>query len=742
MSPEAAKMASSGQSSGLGASTTVASPTLQIDAEKLATITFDDPTRKLNVLDAEVLRELGAILDRLRGLAEAGKVRAVLIRSGKAGSFIAGADIEAIAAVESPDEGEAASRLGQTLFSEIEKLPVPTVAAIDGLCLGGGTEIALACLFRILSDSQRTRIGLPEVQLGILPAWGGTTRLPRLVGLQAALEMLLTGNPISAAKARRIGFASELFPSETFDAEARAFALSTPERPPGSSRKRRGLLRRLGEETAPGRRLILMAAKRQVLSRTGGHYPAPIRILEHLRRHLGSTVSKSLKAEARSAGELIVTSVSKNLIHVFRLRERARKEAGVPEGTNAEPVMALGVVGAGVMGGGIAQLAAYNDIRVRMKDIRHEAVGSGLSHAQELFDKAVRRKKLRQPEADRRMELISGGLEYHGFKTLDVVVEAVVERMDVKRSVLREIEVVVSEQAILATNTSSLSVDEMAEALRRPERFAGLHFFNPVHKMPLVEIVRGAKTSDETVATLHRLVVVFGKVPVVCQDGTGFLVNRILGPYLNEAGWLLADGATIREVDEAAEKFGMPMGPLRLVDEIGIDIVRHAGQTLHQAFGDRLLPAPPLVSIGESERLGKKGGRGFYLYSEGAKRVVDESAYDDLGGSVPLPAQRGRRLSERDIRARLVLAMLNEAARALEDGVVECAGDVDLAMIMGTGFPPFRGGLLRFADTLHARQIVSRLEALSSRHGVRFDPAPLMVELASKDHGFYDEMGA
>jgi len=715
-------------------------PTLHVDGDRLAWITFDDQDRTVNVLTEGTMHALAARLTEVEEAVAAGAIRSVVFWSAKPRTFIAGADIDAIADIEDPAEGEALSRFGQSVFMQIEKLPIPTVAAIHGVCLGGGTELALACRFRLLSDSEHTEVGLPEVQLGILPAWGGTTRLPRLVGLRAALDMLLTGDRISASKARRIGIGSEAIPTPLFREKVAAFARAAPDLEAGASRKTRGLIDRLLEDSAPGRRVILRTARRRVMDRTGGHYPAPLAILDLLRKRLGSSVERGMRAEARAAGGLMVTSVSKNLIHVFRSRERARKDTGLTAGTEPRPVRSLGVVGAGIMGGGIAQLAAYHDLPARMKDVRDESVTRGLRHARELFEKAVSRKKLLRAEADRKMALISGGLEYHGFQGVDVAVEAVVERMDVKRAVLGELEEVVSEECVLATNTSSLSVDAMAEGLERPERFAGMHFFNPVHRMPLVEIVRGERTGDEAIATLHALSVKLGKVPVVCRDGPGFLVNRILGPYLNEAGWLLAEGIRIEEVDAAALAFGMPMGPLRLIDEVGVDIATHAGHSLHEAFGERLALPPTLVSLAASDRLGRKNGLGLYRYDEGTEAGVDESVYEELG--LPTPS-RGKRDTDgiQEIWARLVLVMVNEAARVLEDRIVSRAGVVDLAMIMGTGFPPFRGGLLRFADTLHPRQVLSRLEALFTQHGPRFEPAPIVRELARTDQGFYEAFG-
>ncbi|MEE2898731.1 MAG: 3-hydroxyacyl-CoA dehydrogenase NAD-binding domain-containing protein, partial [Gemmatimonadota bacterium] len=649
-------------------SETSVSPTFETDSDGIGWITFDDPDRSLNVLAEPVMRRFAETLDSARAAGREGRIKVVVIWSGKSDSFVAGADVDQIAEIEDPSEAEQKIRLGQAIFMDVETLPVPTVAAIHGVCLGGGVELALACTHRVLSDSKKTQIGLPEVLLGILPTWGGTTRLPRLVGLQAALDLLLTGKQIDTRKARRIGFAGEVFPEHLFAGMVRDFALQAPRLARGASKRQSKLMTRLLDGTLLGRKLVLRTARKRVMSRTAGQYPAPLRILDILDEHLSGPVEASLAAEARLAAELVVSPVSKNLVHVFRMREAARKGTGTA-GDMAVPrdVESLGVLGAGVMGGGIAQLAAYNGVRAYMKDIRHEAITSGLQHARGLFEKAVSRRKLSRREADQLMETVTGGLDYHGLSSADLVVEAVVERMDVKRAVLRETEQSVGDACILATNTSSLSVDEMASALTRPQRFCGMHFFNPVHRMPLVEVIRGSESDERSVATVYAFALELGKIPVVVGDGPGFLVNRILGPYLNEAGFLLGDGASIKQIDAAAKQFGMPMGPLRLIDEVGIDVSAHAGVALHAGLGDRLTPSPTLVALGKTDRLGKKGGRGFYVYEDGHRKNADDAVYEELGAAVP--AQR-RKLQDRDIRARLVVQMINEAARALAQGIV------------------------------------------------------------------------
>jgi 3-hydroxyacyl-CoA dehydrogenase/enoyl-CoA hydratase/3-hydroxybutyryl-CoA epimerase len=728
----------------LEAMTSSPSPTFEIDADRIGWITFDDPDRSLNVLTEAVMLRFGETLDEARAAAREGRLTALVLRSGKPNSFIAGADIDVIATVEDPARAEETVRVGQSIYNDVASLPVPTVAAIHGVCVGGGVEMALACDHRVLTDSKKTSMSLPEVQLGILPAWGGTTRLPRLVGLQAALDMLLTGKKVNARKARRIGLATEVVPAGSQDDGARALIGQILQGKVGRAAGKRSLLNRLLDETPPGRRIVLGTARKKVMATTGGHYPAPLRILDILAAHLGGSVEESLAAEAREAAQLLVSPVCKNLVHVFHMREAARKGTGLERTASAgaavepRPVRAMGVLGAGVMGGGVAQLAASRGISVYMKDIRHEAVTGGLQHARSLFDKAVQRRRMTHREAAQAQERISGGLEVHGLSNADLVIEDIVEKMDVKKAVLRETEAHVSADCVLATNTSSLSVAEMATALERPDRFCGMHFFNPVHRMPLVEVIRGPETSDETVVTVYRLSVELGKVPVVVGDGPGFLVNRILGPYLNEAGFLLEEFRSVDEIDRIAKAFGMPMGPLRLIDEVGIDVSGHAGASLHEGLGDRLAPAPLLLALGGTDRLGRKGGLGFYRYDKGKDAGVDPDIYAALGlsGASSSGGEEARR--EEIIRRRLVLAMINEAARILDDGIVTAAQDVDLAMIMGTGFPTFRGGLLRFADTLHPRGIVARLEELQQQVGARFEPSPLLQRLASEDRTFYD----
>lgn len=701
---------------------------LDVDAAGIAWVSFDTPG-KLNILSSGVLARLAELLDEIEQQAGSGQIKAVILRSAKDATFIAGANIEEIVAVTDVAEGETKARLGQAIFTRIERLRVPTIAAVDGICLGGGTEMILACDYRLASDRKETRIGLPEVMLGILPGFGGTTRLPRLVGLSNALPIILTGKPVNAKKAERIGLIDERVPAPLLYQRAHAFALEVISGKRKPAKKKRALPTRLLDQTGLGHRVVLSQARKQVMKETKGHYPAPLKVLDIMPDILSNDVPRALEIEARALGELIATDVSKNLIHVFRLNEAAKKS---PVQAAPRPTDRVAVLGAGVMGGAIAQLVAYRGMTARMKDIKPEAVGLGLKHAWDAFNKAVKRGRLERREAQKMMQRISPTLDYTGFGSVNVVIEAVVERMDVKKAVLREVEAKAAPGTVLTSNTSSLSITEMQSALSRPQDFCGMHFFNPVDRMPLVEIIRGAQTSDEAVATVFALTRKLEKTPVLVNDGAGFLVNRILAPYLNEAGWLLADGAAIEAIDKALLDFGMPMGPLRLLDEVGLDVSRHAGQVMYEAFGERLRPAPPLVALEKSKRLGKKGGLGFYKYEDGREKEVDQSVYAELALQ-----KTGASITDKEIQERSVFVMVNEAARILEDGIVARPSDVDLGMIMGTGFPPFRGGLLRYADKVGLLRIVQRLEHYRQAYGDRFEPAPLLKAKAQAGETFY-----
>jgi 3-hydroxyacyl-CoA dehydrogenase/enoyl-CoA hydratase/3-hydroxybutyryl-CoA epimerase len=703
---------------------------LAVGGSRLATLTFDAPDRKVNVFSRPVFAELEALLAEL---ATRNDIAGLVLVSGKDASFIAGADLDEIARVTDPIEAEAGVRVGQRLFAAWEALPFPTIAAIRGICLGGGTELALASTWRVASDRPDTRIGLPEVRLGILPAWGGSTRLPARIGLAAALDMILTGKAVSGRSALKSGLVDALVPEARFFDLVRDFAL---EHLAGGERRRKdagnaGWKGLLLEKNPLGRKIVFDQARKKTLEQTHGHYPAPLRAIEVVRVGVEDGPRAGFEAEARAAAELATSRVAKNLIHVFRLGEEAKKDQGVA-GAAPREVHAVGVLGAGTMGGGIAQLVAQEaGIPVRLKDVDTAALARGMEHAAGLFDRLVKKRRLTRAEERRKMALIQPTLDYRGFGRLDLVIEAIVEKLAVKQAVFAEVAAAVPEDAVLASNTSSLPIGAIGERTPRPERVVGMHFFNPVHRMPLVEVMAAAASEPAAVNTAYAFARRLGKTPVLVKDSPGFLVNRLLGFYTAEALWLLDEGYTIETIDRAMVDWGMPLGPLALTDEVGIDVASKVAPILHEAFPDRLVYPTWLERAAAPDRLGTKTGRGFYRYEGRERKEADPGVYALLG--------LGARAQEADpglLADRMVLPMVNEAARCLAEGVVRSAAELDLAMIYGTGFPPFRGGLCRWADLEGGGEVVAALERLESAVSERYRPSEALRETAAAG-GFY-----
>ncbi len=708
---------------------------LEVGEDHLATLTFDLPDRKANIFTRQALAELDQLLLELPRRDDIG---CLVLVSAKPGMFIAGADVAEIAGVSDPDQAEAGSRYGHRLFSAWENLPFPTVSAVSGTCLGGGTELSLASTYIVLSDRPDLRIGLPEVKLGILPAWGGCVRLPRRVGLVAALDLILAGKAVSGRQALRMGLADALFPEAGFLHHVRDFARGKV----GRKRSRRrpvGGLRRLLLDGPGGRWFVLDQARKKTLAATRGRFPAPLAALEVVRIGLEKGPSAGFDAEARAARELAISPTAKNLIHLFGLIEAAKKDGSADGASASQPLERLepaevrrpAVLGAGVMGGGIAQLMADKaGLPVRVKDIQPAALSTALQHAAALFEKQIQRRRLQPAEMRRKMALLQPTLEDGGLASSDFVLEAVVEDLAVKQRLFADLSRRLGPTAILATNTSSLSIDDIGQLATRRERVVGMHFFNPVDKMPLVEVIAGSLTGEIAVRTAKAFARRLGKTPVVVRDGPGFLVNRLLAFYSAEAMWLLDEGHRVEAIDRALVDWGMPMGPLRLADEVGLDVSAKVGHILHQAFPDRLLfPAWIERISGDGNRLGTKSGRGIYSYKRGREQEPDPAVYAVLG--LAPAAELAPPSAER-----LILPMVNEAARCLAEGIVEGPGALDLALVFGIGFPPFRGGLCRWADSAGLDTLVQKLEALAAEHGPRLAPSDALRSFAAKG-GFY-----
>lgn len=691
-----------------------------------AIIEFDTSDSKVNVLSAEVLREFDGIISQV--YADSG-LKGLILLSAKPDIFIAGADIKEIEKITVASEGQEKARAGQKIINRLEKLPIPSIALINGACLGGGLELALACDWRLCSVSEKVKIGLPEVKLGIIPGFGGTKRLPRLTGLRKGLQMILSGEVISGKDALKIGLVEGIFLNNLLLEEAKIFLKAHPGKRKLFQPKLKGLIAKLLDGTFIGRLILKDQTKKFVLKTTKGQYPAPLKALEVVTANYNSSLEAALEREAVAFGSLVIGEISKNLVSVFYLVEKYKKVKWV----EAQPrkIHKSGLLGAGIMGGGIAQLFSYYGVQVRMKDLNYQALGKGLKQAKEVYDSAVKKRKIKPNQADLGMGLISVTCDYSGFQNAGLIVEAVVEDMNIKKKVWNEVSAVASGDAIIASNTSCLSVEGMSGSIQNKTRAVGMHFFNPVHRMPLIEIIRAPQTSDETVATIVEFSRKIGKTPIVVKDTCGFLVNRILLPYLNEAGFLLMEGVDFERVDNICLKFGMPMGPFTLMDEIGLDVGYKVALLLEEHFGQRMKVSGVLKEVYAKKWFGKKTGIGFYVHKGREKRANKEIV--SLTG-----VGKGAFIADEEILKRIIYKMINEAAMCLHEGVCREASDVDIGMIMGIGFPPFKGGLLRYADLLGADEVVNKLDAFKTKvDPERFAACDYLREMAKNKGKFY-----
>jgi len=700
----------------------------------VAVVTIDLPGSPVNLLNAALKAEFEGALEGLRADRT---VRAVVLISGKPENFIAGADIEEFVALPTQAAAEALSRDGQAMLDRVAAFPKPVVTAIHGSCLGGGLELALASHYRLATNHPKTQLGLPEVQLGILPGAGGSQRLPRLIGARAALDIILAGKSERAAKAFKLGIVDELVPPALLRSVAVAAALRLAESGMPRRARRGGLAGFLLDGNPLGRALVYRMARKAVLAKTGGHYPAPLSALEAVRTGLERGMREGLVDEHRRFGELAVSPVSRKLVQIFFATTALKKDDGVPPGSaTPRPVRRLGVVGSGFMGAAIAGTAASQAaVEVRLKDADLSRVGRGLKAALGILEGRLQRRRISPQEFQRLGALISGSGDFSGFPRADLVIEAVFEDLEVKRTVVADLETVVSERAILATNTSTIPITDIAAGARHPGRILGMHFFSPVDRMPLLEVIPGAATAPETIATAVQFGRRMGKTVIVVADRPGFWVNRILAPYLNEAGHLLMEGTPIDAIDRTMTGFGFPVGPIALLDEVGLDVAGKGSGVMHRAYGDRLAPAEAIARMLADKRLGRKGGKGFYRYEAGKKAGVDHQVYRLLGVS---PSDR---VSPQTIEQRLVYLMLNEAAMAAAELVVRSPRDGDIGALFGIGFPPFRGGPLRMIDALGAGQVVATLRALEAEFGPRFAPASALVAMASHGGRYYETAG-
>ncbi|HEV2853093.1 MAG TPA: 3-hydroxyacyl-CoA dehydrogenase NAD-binding domain-containing protein [Thermoanaerobaculia bacterium] len=695
----------------------------------IAWLRLDDPGKKVNTLSTRLFQWFEDQIARL----ERDRPEGLVIYSGKADGFVAGADLEELLALSDKESVIAMLQRGHGLMERLAGLPFPTVAAIHGACLGGGLELALACRRRVATENPKTKLGLPEVQLGLIPGLGGTQRLPRLIGVPDALDMILASKQVDARKARRLGLVDDTcHPSDLRTAAERVLR-------GGEGKKKapkKPLASRAGDflaRTPLGGPMVWEKARAGVMEKTGGHYPAPLVAIDVVREGLKLPIRRALDLEAGAFSELVVSGTAKSLISIFFTKNDVEARAA-RIAKKARPVETVGVLGAGFMGAGIAQVLAYKGVPIVLKDKDLAAVGRGYGFCQQQFRELVKRRRLTEPAAKAALGSILPTVEYDALRRVDFVVEAVFEDLEVKRNVVRETEAAAAEGLIFASNTSSIPIAKLAAASRRPENVVGMHFFSPVAKMPLLEVIRHPGTSEEALATTVEIGRKMGKTVIVVGDGPGFFTSRVLGTMLNEAAWMLAEGASIDKVDRAMTRWGWPVGPFALLDEVGLDVAAHVGEVMREALGDRVAPPPLFQSMKDDKRLGRKAKRGFYLYGDEGKKGekrVDEAVYRLLGWrETPLPDQ--------EVVERCWLQMLNETARCMEEGILTNPADVDIGVIFGFGFPPFRGGLLREADRHGLAWVVETLDGYAEKYGERLRPAGRLREMARRGERFYN----
>lgn len=696
-------------------------------------LVFDHPEQPVNTFDQATLAEFDQALTALEGATDA---RGLLLCSAKPG-FIAGADIREFLRLFQQTEAEIAEFVFglNRLFSRLEELPFPTVAAMQGAALGGGLEVALACDYRLAASD--ASLGLPEVKLGICPGFGGTVRLPRLIGIDNALEWLCTGRHWKPEQALKVGVVDGVVAQETLLDAATALLIQASAADWQARRRQKTSPVRLNDIE---RLMAFTTGKAVVAAEAGPNLPAPLAAAKSVERSAHLSRDEALRVETETFARLAKTPEADSLVGLFLNEQDLSRRLRRLE-KQALPVQRAGVLGAGIMGGGIAYQSASRGVPVLMKDIRSEALDRGMAEAAGLFSKQVERSRLSAADMGAALSAIRPTLDFGGFDQLDVVVEAVVENPKVKQAVLAECEAQLPEQAVLASNTSTIAITHLATALKRPQRFCGMHFFNPVHRMPLVEVIRGEQSSDEAVATVVAYARRMGKTPIVVRDCPGFFVNRVLFPYFAAFNLLVRDGVPFRQIDRAMETFGWPMGPAYLLDVVGLDTAHHAAAVMADGFPDRMKATEKtaLDALFEAGRRGQKSGSGFYAYTgdTGKPQKQDDAGVDALLAPV---IQGQLSLTDEAIVERMMLPLCLEAVRCLEEGIIETAGDGDLGLIMGLGFPVFRGGVFRYLDQQGLAQICERADALAGL-GPLYRPTSGLRERAAAGQSFFGQEG-
>jgi 3-hydroxyacyl-CoA dehydrogenase/enoyl-CoA hydratase/3-hydroxybutyryl-CoA epimerase len=696
--------------------------------ENVAIITLDQPGEKVNTLNEAMMDQFASFLDDLDS--DPSLKGAVLI-SGKENNFIAGADIEMFKARETAEEIEQLSLDGHKILNRVESSSKPIVVAIHGSCMGGGLELSLACHYRIASGHSKTIMALPEVKLGILPGTGGTQRLPRLIGIQKSLNYMLTGKNIYGRQAYKMGLVDELVHKDALE-EAAIKAVHSVSSGKFERTDKRTSMEKMIEGNGLGRKIVFSQALKQTLAQTKGNYPAPEKILDAVEYGYKHGKEKGLLNEAKLFGELGATQESRALVNLFFAMNNAKKN---PQKDLVKPVNKIGVLGAGLMGSGIADVSINKGkYSVLLKDRDLESAAKGEQGIWEDLNKKSEKRIITKFERDEIASRVTGVDSYAGFDGLNLVIEAVFEDLNLKHKIIKEVEEVTSDDTIFASNTSSLPISEIAKASSHPKNVIGMHYFSPVQKMPLLEIITTEQTADWVTATAYEVGVKQGKTVIVVNDGPGFYTTRILAPFMNEALLLLEEGASIEFLDKAMKQFGYPVGPMALLDEVGFDVGAHVGETMKPMFDKRgARSSEKAQELVDEGYLGRKNKKGMYSYSDGKKKEVNTGIYKYFGGT------NRTNPDMETVQFRMALTMINEAAYCLEEGILKSATDGDLGAILGLGFPPFLGGPFRYIDRLGADVIVKKLNGFTEEFGPRFKPASILMDKAKKGETFHKD---
>jgi 3-hydroxyacyl-CoA dehydrogenase/enoyl-CoA hydratase/3-hydroxybutyryl-CoA epimerase len=703
-----------------------------IDQEGIGHLVFDNPVEKVNSLSSRFIEEFLTILNQVEGESH---IRGLILESAKPGVFIAGADIKWLQDLKTREDCYNFAREAHPPFNRLEELKIPTLAAINGICLGGGLEIALACKWRVAMDHKAVQLGLPEVKLGVIPGGGGTQRLPALIGLQNALQLSTTGKSLKGSEAQTIGLVDAVLPADDFNHHAKQFLLDKIVSNEDISRPwlrddfQYGI--NDNEKNPEFRTKMFTMARDMAMKQTKGHMPAPMMVIDAVEKGAKEGFKAGLQAENDAFAEVLCSSEARSMIDLF-LTQNAIKKVYGSEDRSIKPaeIKKVGVLGAGLMGSGIAHSAITSGYTVVLKDISQEALDKGMNSIRGILAKNVERGRMSEEKMDKIMSLLETTTDYDAFKDADMVIEAVFENLELKHSVITEIEKYIPQHCIFASNTSSLAITELARVSKRPENFIGLHYFSPVNRMPLLEMIRGEKTSDQTVVSSVAFAHATRKLPIVVNDCYGFYTSRSVAAYIREALQCLNDGATVEDIDGAMEAFGMPVGPITLLDEVGHDVGAHVLSIMKEAYPDRFSEDLTKITV-DDNRLGRKNQRGFFAYDKGKKTGVDESVYSLF------TERRNLDISKSEVQQRIVMALINEVGFCMGENIVTNYNDAEIGLIFGIGFPPFRGGPLHYVDYQGIDTIVATLGDLEKQWGVRFKSAPYWIAAAKEKRSFF-----